>query len=205
MKKIFLLLFFYTCLLYAQRDSLVMNTLGSARTLMESGKHQEAHQQFRMLFSMKKIIPNEAAYWYGVNLFHLTKNAASKAAFKKYLKISGDTGLHFIKTQEYLAKLDCKETGYKEVVITCEICYGDTILVECHHCKGKGLEVCPVCKGNGVVSSQGAMGRTFHTCSRCQGEKVLSCSVCKGQKKVRDICQSCNGTGRLKVKRKCED
>jgi hypothetical protein len=179
--------------------------LNSAKTLIQEKKNQEAHQKFKKLFSLKKVIPNEAAYWYALNLYELRKNGLSKTAFKKYLKLTGDTGTYYSSTKNYMALLDCQETGYKEVIITCEICYGDTILVECTNCKGKGIEVCPVCRGNGVVSTQGPMGRTFHTCQRCNGDKVVTCSVCKGDRKVRDLCKSCGGSGKLKIKRKCED
>jgi|JI10StandDraft_1071094.scaffolds.fasta_scaffold979547_2 hypothetical protein len=189
----------------AQRDSIALSYLRAAKTLTLEKKNLEAHQKFKKLFSLKKVIPNEAAYWYAVNLLELKKNGQSKAAFKKYLKLTGDTGEYYSPARQYLSVLDCQETGYKEVIITCEICYGDTILVECSNCKGKGIEVCPVCRGNGVVSTQGPLGRTFHTCQRCNGEKVVTCSVCKGDRKVRDLCKSCGGTGKLKVKRKCED
>lgn len=190
---------------FSQRDSITMAQLQEARLLLNQEKYLEAQPIFKKILSAKKIIPNEVAYFYAINLYGLKKYGQSRSAFRKYTKITADTGQYKEETKKYLEKLDCQETGYKEVLITCEICYGDTILVDCHHCKGQGVEVCPTCRGNGVVSTQSSMGRTFHTCNRCNGEKIATCSVCKGKKKVRDVCKSCGGSGKLKVKRRCEE
>lgn len=205
MRILFLCLILISASLLAQRDSAMTARLSQARLLIDQEKFQEAQPILKSILSQKKIIPNEVAYFYAVNLYGLKKYGQSRTAFRKYVKITADTGQFREKAQEYLVKLDCQETGYKEVTITCEICYGDTVLVDCNHCKGQGVEVCPICRGNGVVSTQSTMGRTFHTCARCNGEKIVACSVCKGKKKIRDVCNSCGGTGKLKVKRRCDD
>jgi hypothetical protein len=51
----------------------------------------------------------------------------------------------------------------------------------CHHCSGKGKNVCSTC-----------MGKT-PTCTSCNGTKKIRCSSCSGQGS--SLCYSCSGTG----------
>jgi len=185
-------------------DTLMNYYFNLAKTKMDSKRFSEANDVFKKIFSLKTPAPDELAYYYGFNLLQLNKFAQSRTALNKYLELQGTNGPFSKAALEALEIADCKETGYRDIYMLCDICYGDSaISVSCRHCKEKGFELCPLCKGNGVSMSTGNFGTTFQTCPRCNGEKIVKCTVCKGTLKEKIICYSCNGKGRKKIRRKC--
>lgn len=67
----------------------------------------------------------------------------------------------------------------------------------CDTCSGSGAkpgtqpQTCPTCKGSGQVRTGGGFMVTVRTCPTCGGAGKI----------VKDKCQSCNGTGRVRRKR----
>ncbi|MBE5793789.1 MAG: molecular chaperone DnaJ [Clostridiales bacterium] len=67
----------------------------------------------------------------------------------------------------------------------------------CETCSGSGAkpgtqpQTCPTCKGSGQVRSGGGFMVTVRTCPTCHGEGKI----------VKDKCNNCNGTGRVRRKR----
>ena len=186
------------------KDTLVNHYLGIAKQKIEEKKFTEANDIFKKIFALKAPVPDELAYYYGYTLLNLNKYTQSRSALNKYLELQGTNGPLSQKAQEALTRADCKETGYHDVYMQCDVCYGDsTTEIACRQCKGKGIEICPLCKGNGVVMSATNFGTSYHTCHRCAGEKIIKCTVCKGTLKEKIICYNCNGKGRKKIRRKC--
>lgn len=68
----------------------------------------------------------------------------------------------------------------------------------CETCSGTGAKpgttakTCPTCNGAGQVRSGGGFMVTVHTCPTCHGEGKI----------ITDKCQDCQGTGRMRRKRK---
>ena len=185
-------------------DTLTNHYLELAKQKVEEKKFSEANDIFKKIFALKSPVPDELAYFYGYTLLNLNKYSQSRVALNKYIVLQGDQGPLSHKATEALIKLDCIETGYYDVFMECDICYGDsTTEIACRHCKGKGIEICPLCKGSGVATASNNFGNTFHTCHRCNGEKIIKCTVCKGTLKEKIICYNCNGKGRKRIRRKC--
>jgi hypothetical protein len=210
--KYFVLVFSFCCMLFSHtsfgqlvpKDSLAKNYLAIAKKKMAEKKYAEANDIFKKIFSFRSAMPDELAYYYGYNLLNLNKYTQSRAALNKYLVLQGDNGPLSQKAKEALLEIDCKETGYHDVTIECDVCYGDsTTEIACRNCKGRGTEICPLCKGNAVVMTPTNFGINYHTCHRCAGEKIVKCTVCKGTLKEKIICYNCNGRGRKKIRRKC--
>ncbi|HSZ24466.1 MAG TPA: hypothetical protein VK766_02045 [Cytophagaceae bacterium] len=186
------------------KDTLAKRYFASAKVKIEENKFSEANDFFKKIVTLQVPVPDELAYFYGYTLLHLGKYPQSKAALHKYLVLQGDTGKFSVKAKESLELLDCKETGYKDVYVVCDVCFGDsTIEIHCRSCKGRGIEICPVCKGNGVVTTSNNFGNNYHTCHRCAGEKIIRCTACDGKLKEKIICYNCNGSGRKKIRKKC--
>ncbi len=186
------------------KDTLVNSYLEVAKTKIEAQKFTEANDIFKKIFALKAPMPDDLAYYYGFTLLNLKKYAQSRVALSKYLELQGEQGPLSLKAKEALLLADCKETGYYDDSIECDICFGDsTVDIACRNCKGRGIEVCALCKGTGVVTSGTNFATTYRTCQRCAGEKIIKCTVCKQTLKEKIICYSCNGKGRRKIKRKC--
>lgn len=210
--KHFVWAFSFCCLLLSNqvsfgqipKDSLVNRYLGIAKRKIEEKQFSEANDVFKKIFALKSSVPDELAYFYGYNLLKLNKYTQSRAALRKYLDLQGDKGPLSQKALEALLELDCKETGYHDISVQCDVCYGDsTTEIACRNCKGRGTEICPLCKGYGVVTTPTSFGNNYHTCHRCAGEKIIKCTVCKGTLKEKIICYNCNGKGRKKIRKKC--
>ena len=202
----FLLLLSLNLLSYGQnpKDSLLNQYLKTAKTKVEEKKFTEANEIFKKITALKIPVPDELAYFYGYTLLNLKKYAQGKSALTKYIELVGTNGPLSQKAIEAIETIDCQETGYKNISIECDICYGDSTLeIACRHCKGKGIEVCPLCKGTGVATTNTNFGTSYHSCQRCAGEKIIWCSVCKKTLKEKIICYNCNGKGRKKIKKKC--
>ena len=39
-----------------------------------------------------------------------------------------------------------------------------------------------------------------HSCAQCNDMKEIKCNICNGYSYISDLCMSCSGTGRIKVK-----
>ncbi len=186
------------------KDTLVNHYLEIAKGKVEEKKFSEANELFKKIFALKAPVPDELAYFYGYTLLNLKKYSQGRNALNKYLDLLGNNGPLSHKAIEALENVDCQETGYKDLYIECDICYGDsTIEIACRQCKGKGIEICPLCKGSGVAVSNNNFGSSYHSCQRCAGEKIIRCTICKKTLKEKIICYNCNGKGRKKIRRKC--
>lgn len=187
------------------KDTLARYYLRIAKEKIDENKLNEANDVFKKIFSLKTPVPDELAYHYGYTLLKLKKYSQCRTAFNKYLKLQGNEGPLSRQAMDGLIEADCQETGYRDAYIACDVCFGDSTLeINCRQCKGKGVEICPVCKGSGVATTSTNFGSNYHTCHRCNGEKIVKCTVCKGKLKETIICYSCNGKGRKKIRRKCE-
>ncbi len=186
------------------KDTLVRYYLEIAKKKADEKKFSEANEVFKKIFALKTPVPDELAYYYGYTLLNLNKYTQSRSALNKYLTLQGENAPLSNLAHQAIEKADCQETGYHDVYIECDICFGDsTVEIVCRHCKGKGIEICPLCKGSGVATSSNSFGNSYHTCHRCAGEKIIKCTVCKGKQKEKIICYNCNGKGRKKIRRKC--
>ncbi len=203
---IFCSLIFQRQVSYGQspKDTLANHYLEIAKGKVEEKKFTEANELFKKIFALKTTVPDELAYFYGYTLLNLKKYSQSRSALNKYLELQGYNGPLSYKAREALEEADCWETGYKDAFVECDVCYGDSTLeINCRQCKGKGVEICPVCKGSGVATTTTNFGNSYHTCQRCAGEKLVKCTTCKGKLKENIICYNCNGRGRKKIRRKC--
>ncbi len=175
------------------KDTLTRYYLKIAKGKIDEKRFSEANDLFKKIFALKTTVPDELAYHYGYTLLNLKKFTQGKNAIYKYLDLQGDTGAYSQKAYAALEEADCLETGYKDIFMECDVCYGDSTLDI----------TCRLCKGTGVATTSSNFGNSYHTCHRCNGEKIVKCTVCKGHLKEKIICYNCNGRGRKKIRKKC--
>ncbi len=207
---ILILLFSISCSLFAhdhqlQYDSLVEAHFSAAKQLMEKKDYNGAHNEFKELFKLQSTIPDDAAYYYGLNQYYRKNYKLAQQGFEKYMKLRGDKGQYFDSSFFYLAKAQCMEKGYVEEKQECSLCHGTShSKVKCTKCKGVGKEYCSVCSGSGVVISRNAMGDSYQKCYKCEGTGITLCSVCKGTTFQDGDCPQCKGQGFVLIQKECK-
>jgi DnaJ-class molecular chaperone len=145
-----------------------------------------------------------------VNQYHNSRNFLDK-----YIRLAGSTGRYYTQAidlkhyldQEYEMILVCKlcdNRGYR--LTACDVCDSTGKLTsECFYCRGVGVNLCELCKGNGVTTSLNAFREVqYQTCSDCQGKGRTECKVCHGAKVVHEDCSACHGTTKKATANLCD-
>jgi tetratricopeptide (TPR) repeat protein len=99
-------------------DSLVVYHYQKAQQWMRLGVYDSAHAEFKKLFKLEMTIPDEAAFYYGINQFQRKKYKYAKQGFEKYLKLRGDSATWSDSSQSYIERIDCMEIA---VHVRCDI------------------------------------------------------------------------------------
>jgi hypothetical protein len=198
---------------YSQQDSsdsLVRIYLNEARQNISEKNYTSANNYFKKIFNLKTTLPDEAAYFYGVTLLNLKSYVKSKAAFEKYISLTGENGEFYNDSKKFLSEAEsfickiCNNTGTAEIIDTCDICTGaGKVSEKCESCKTNGKEICMSCGGKGVITSKTSFGASYQTCGNCQGQGFTACSVCNGTKKKMVFCLNCKGKGIFRKKVNC--
>ena len=173
-------------------------------------KFDDGNSWLRKMFALKTILPDEAAYYYGVTLVERQKYVKGKEALQKYLSLASDTGRFVNDAKSLINKAEgfickkCNNTGFQEVGDSCMYCGGEGKLLEdCNVCNKKGIEVCATCSGRGIRVVDTGLGKSYHDCNKCNGKGIVECHACKGLKKKEVFCDDCGGIGIFKKKIPC--
>jgi hypothetical protein len=192
------------------QDTLVKSYLGHVKARIARQDYKTANDFLRKAFALKKTLPDEAAYYNGVILFHQKKYAPARISFRKYLSLTGKEGLYFKEATEHIQRIDlqvcpkCDDSGYYEVTDSCTDCAGKgKVRISCKYCHGKGKVLCKTCGGSGVAKQSNAFGGTFQNCASCMGKGYKTCQTCDGVKKQEIFCASCAGKGVIKTRISC--
>jgi TolA-binding protein len=188
-----------------QYDSLVDVYFSAAKKYMQEKQYDSAHTQFKELFKLKSTIPDDAAYYYGLNQLGRGNYKQAQVGFEKYIRLRGDQGMYFDSSLYYIAQSQCFEKGYVEVKEECTVCHGTSeSKVKCTKCKGVGKEYCSMCSGSGVVISKTNMGDSYQKCTKCQGTGITLCSTCNGTLLQNGNCPQCSGHGFITTRKACK-
>ncbi|MDB5272886.1 MAG: dnaJ [Chitinophagaceae bacterium] len=188
-------------------DSVVTALNQKAIALCQGKKYGDAEKTFGQLFQIKgAVLPDEAAFYYGVTSFYLKKYKQARKAFNRFETLAQASDSLKKESLEYRLDMDCYEKGYFEYPEPCLNCEGKGHLVQtCQTCKGNGRQYCPVCSGTGVAVSKSSFGDNYSTCNRCTGKGVIDCLTCKGTGHVDQSCAVCKGKGVIMMKGICKD
>ena len=186
----------------AQVDELMETAIAQ----MNEGEYEQANLTFRKILKIDAVLPDEMSYLFAETLYMVDQNYNSRSFLDKYIRLVGTTGRYYSQAmdlkhyldQEYELILECRtcdSRGYK--LKDCHHCDSKGKLTDqCFYCRGVGINLCDLCKGQGVTTSYSAFGeRKYQTCNNCQGKSQTVCKVCQGEKLVYEDCQVCHGTG----------
>ncbi len=184
-----------------QVDELLEVAIGQ----MNNGEYEDANLTFRRILKMKAVFPDQLSYLFAETLYMVHQYHNSRSFLDKYLRLAGPNGRYYSQAMDLKRYLDdeyelilvcklCDSRGYR--LIPCDLCHGTGEITDaCYYCMGVGVNLCEVCKGNGVTTSLNAFSELqYHTCPNCLGKGQVPCKVCHGEKVIRESCPDCHGT-----------
>jgi tetratricopeptide (TPR) repeat protein len=151
----------------------LLRRMDLGKALMENGDYEEAEKEFVLVLKHMQPLPQEMAYLYGRNSFHLKQYKRSINWLNKYLQLKGARGTNYEKAVMYL-KLS--EEAYLAERRAQSQQVADALADADFDCGGLEKMLCPVCHGSGVVISKGIFEPIYKTCEVSNGEGFLSCA-----------------------------
>lgn len=194
--------------IYGQNESVstqVKDMMETAITQMNEGEYEQANITFRTILKQGSVLPTDLSYLFAETLFMIHQYHNSKSFLDKYLRLAGTTGRYYAQALDLKRYLDdafeeilrcsyCDNRGYR--LIPCDTCQETGVLTDdCYYCQSVGVNLCEVCKGNGVTTTLNAFNEVqYFTCQNCQGKGQVPCKICAGQKVITETCPDCHGT-----------
>ncbi len=163
---------------YAQLDSLVMSNYQKAVELVETGHYHEANKAFLTVLNPNKTMPDEICYFFAVSLYQTNYVDQSEELLIKYLELTADEGNYFEEATTLLRLIRSNRTTIVEdsAVIEEEIPNPKTATYNKEtKCKPGDKVICPICKGSGVIVSEGSFGNYYRPCPYSDEQGLMSC------------------------------
>lgn len=159
---------------YAQeiKESEFYRRMDLGEDLMKSGQYDKAEEEFLFVIENKKVLPSDIAYLFGRNSYHLNKYKQSINWLNKYIQIKGTRGRYYELAVKYL---ELSEDQYLKIQRKKQRELSTELKDSDYDCDGLERMICPVCKGSGVVISEGTFGKVYKTCPYSGGDPYLSC------------------------------
>ena len=172
--KIVLLILLATQAAIAQEitESEFLRRMDLGEDLMRKGNYEAAQQEFLFILNNKEVLPNNLAYLFGRNSYHLEQYKQSINWLNKYIQLKGTKGRYYDEAVKYLQFSEDRYLGIQRSRMTEAIA---ELPDPDYDCGGLQKMICPVCRGSGVVIKQGPFGETYKTCPYSAGEAYLSC------------------------------
>ncbi|MEO7991376.1 MAG: hypothetical protein ABI663_17625 [Chryseolinea sp.] len=155
------------------KRSMLLRVLDSGVQFMESGNYIVADQKFQYVLKNTKSVPSDLTFYFGKNSYHLEKYQQSIDWLNKYIQLKGTNGQYSEEALQILKKSEnefLKEKS-KEITKAAEVLSTDFDI----DCGPDGKVVCPVCKGDHVITKKGPFGFIYQTCGYCNDQGLLSC------------------------------
>ncbi len=183
----------------------VQEMMERAIAQMNDGEYELANVTFRNILKQRTVLPTDLSYLFAETLYMIHQYHNSKSFLDKYLRLAGTTGRYYPQALDLKRYLDdafeeilscsfCNNQGYR--LIPCDTCHESGVLTDdCYYCQAVGVNLCEVCKGNGVTTSFNAFNEVqYFTCETCEGKGQVACKICSGQKILTETCPECHGT-----------
>ncbi len=156
------------------KRSMLMRVLDSGVQFMENGNYIAADQKFQYVLKNTKSVPSDLTFYFGKNSYHLGKYKQSIDWLTKYIQLKGTNGQYSEEAQQLLKKSENEflKEKFQEANKATELLSTDFDI----DCGPDGKVVCPVCKGDHVITKPGAFGLTYQTCGYCNEHGLLTCS-----------------------------
>lgn len=177
--KFIKLIYFSTFIFGAQlsnaqiiRESTFNQKIQQGAKWMAIGQYDSAQAAFRFVLDNKKKLPSDLVYYFGRNSYHIKKYKQSINWLNKYIQLKGTKGKYYEIALQYL---HYAEEEYRKIIRKDQKIVQEELNSADYDCGGLSKMLCPVCRGSGVIVSDGVFGKTYKTCPYSLGEGYLSC------------------------------
>ena len=155
------------------KRAMLMRVLDSGVQFMDDGKYDLADQKFQYVLKNTKSVPSDLTFYFGKNSYFLQKYKQSIDWLTKYIQLKGTNGQFSEEATQFLKKSENEYLKERSQALSKaqEVLSTDYDI----DCGPDGKVVCPVCKGDHVITKQGAFGLTYQTCGYCSEHGLLTC------------------------------
>ena len=155
------------------RRTQTLQQLDSGVLLMDYGKYQLADQKFLYVLNNIRSVPSDLTFYFGKNSFYIGKYKQSIDWLNKYIQLKGTNGQFSEEAMQLLRKSEDQFLKEKSKALTkaAEVLSTDYDI----DCGPDGKVVCPVCKGDHVITKKGPFGMVYQTCGYCNEHGLLTC------------------------------
>ena len=178
MKKL-LFISFYLCVFGLSQGNAQQTTdprrhIDSAVYFMDLGQYSKADDLFMTALEKIDVLSADFCFFFGKNSFYLNKYAQSIDWLNKYLELKGSRGQYSRETLDLLEKAEeafrnNRSTG-SVADVNAKFFYLNTI-----NCDEKDHIVCPVCKGDDVITRRDQFGEILYKTCPYSTNGVLTC------------------------------
>jgi hypothetical protein len=155
------------------KRAMLMRVLDSGVQFMDEGKYDLADQKFQYVLKNTKSVPSDLTFYFGKNSYYLQKYKQSIDWLSKYIQLKGTNGQFSEEATQFLKKSENEYLKERSQALSkaAEVLSTDFDI----DCGPDGKVVCPVCKGDHVITKKGAFGMTYQTCGYCNEHGLLTC------------------------------
>jgi tetratricopeptide (TPR) repeat protein len=148
--------------------------IDTAVNFMNEEKFVEADQYFMTALDKITVLSADFCYYFGKNSYFLNNYAQSIDWLSKYLELKGSQGQY---SEEVIALLDKAETEFRKNRSTGEVIDANTkfFYLNTISCDTHQSIVCPVCKGDDVITTIDQLGERIFKACPYSTNGVLTC------------------------------
>lgn len=169
------------------KRAMLMRVLDSGVQFMDEGRYAVADEKFQYVLKNAKSVPSDLTFYFGKNSYFLQKYKQSIDWLTKYIQLKGSNGQFSEEATQYLKKSETELLRERSQALSkaSEVLSTDYDI----DCGPDGKVVCPVCKGDHVITKKGAFGWVYQTCGYCNDHGLLTCEeynqLLRGQLKAK--------------------
>ena len=149
--------------------------IDTAVVYMDQERYAEADGYFMKALENINVLSADFCFYFGKNSFYLKSYAQSIDWLNKYLELKGSRGQFSREVLEILEKAEegfrLDRTATSAVDVKTRFFYLNTI-----GCDDHKVITCPVCKGDGIITTTDRLGQKYYKACPYSTNGVLTCA-----------------------------
>ena len=155
------------------KESQQMMQMDEGVEYMNNGQFALADDTFKEVLKNVEVVPADLCFYFGKNSYHLENFSQSIDWLNKYIELKGTSGRFFDQAVEYLQLAETEFKGSDNNRVSELRSNRQQNKLDCDQYP---FVVCPVCKGEGVIIQNGALGSSvYKPCQYCDESGKMKC------------------------------